>query len=457
MADIPEKPLTRHGQWRSTFAFVMATTGAAVGLGNIWKFPHMAGDHGGSAFVIVYMAFVVLIGIPIMMAEVLIGKMGRMNPVDSYKSLALANQRTPLWGILGWIGALALLCVLSFYSVVAGWSVGYFVMALRGVFNHATPQEISDIWGGFVSSPASLFLWHTVFMVMTLAVVARGVERGIETASKIMMPMLFLILIVLVGYALKYGDVTQAVHFLFDFKFHELTPTIVIAALGHAFFTLALGAGALLVYGAYVPEKTSLAKTLSIVALLDVGVALLSGLAIFPIVFQHNLPAADGFGLMYKILPITFSTLPAGQWIGAMFFLLLVFAAWTSTFSMAEPLVMLLVEKTKLTRHKASFYVGLVCWIIGIGALLSFNVWDTPLIKDWNFFTILTLLPTNVLLPLGGIGIALFAGWVLSKSSTQEALNLHPNKLFNTWHFIVRYLGPIAVGVVLIAPFLFDM
>lgn len=444
-------PATRHGQWRSTFAFVMATTGAAVGLGNIWKFPHMVGDHGGSAFVLIYLICVLVIGLPTMMSEVLIGRIGRKNPVDSLMQLAKENRHSPWWGLLGWVGAVSLFCILSFYSVVAGWSVGYFFMALKGQFNQTSPADIQDLWSQFVSSPSQLLLWHSIFMIMTLVVVARGVEKGIEKASKILMPVLFLILLILAVYGALYGDMQSAITFLFSFDVSQLSPSVVLSALGHAFFTLALGAGALLVYGAYLPQsQRSLGRTLTIVALLDTLVALLAGLAIFPIVFQYQLEPAEGYGLMYKILPISFSSLPGGQWVGASFFLLLVFAAWTSTFSIAEPLVMLAIEKLNVSRIKASLMVGSACWIMGIGALLSFNVWsEVYLIKDWNIFSILTIIPLNLLLPLGGIGFALFAGWVIKPGQSQEIFHLNP-LLFKAWRLVVRYIAPAAIAIIMI-------
>lgn len=445
------EPVTQHGQWRSAFAFIMATTGAAVGLGNIWKFPHMAGDNGGSAFVLVYLLFVLAIGFPTMIGEVLIGRLGRKNPIDSLKALAKSANHSTSWQIVGWMGALSLLCVLSFYSVVAGWSVAYFVMGLKGAFNQTTPEQISALWDGLMASPLELLLWHSVFMAMTIFVVSKGVEKGIEVASNILMPFLFAILVMLVIYAGLVGDFKQAWQFLFSFDISQINRSVLLSAMGHAFFTLALGAGALLVYGAYLPEKTSLTQTLGLVALLDTLVAVLAGLAIFPIVFAYHLTPAEGFGLMYKILPISFSGLPMGQWVGCAFFLLLVFAAWTSTFSLAEPLTMIIVEKTGLSRRKASCCVGLVAWFFGIGALLSFNLWqDVHIIKDWDFFTFLTVIPLNFLLPIGGMAFALFAGWVVPKELSRKTLGMSP-LVHRLWLLLVRFVAPLAILVIFIA------
>ncbi len=445
---------TQHGQWRSAFTFIMATTGAAVGLGNIWKFPYMVGDNGGSAFVLVYLVFVILIGLPTMIAEVMIGKLGRKNPVDSLKELAIKAKHTPLWSTFGWLGALALLCVLSFYSVVAGWSLAYFVMALKGTFNHVSPTQVTFIWDELMASPSRLLLWHSIFMLMTLVVVARGIEKGIELASNILMPMLFILLLVLVGYACIVGDFGAAFKFLFSFDLSQINRSVLLSAMGHAFFTLALGGGALLVYGAYLPPKTSLSKTLAIVAVLDTLVALLAGLAIFPIVFAYQLPVAEGVGLMYKILPISFSGLPFGQLIAASFFLLLVFAAWTSTFSLAEPLAMLIVEKTRLSRSKATIVVGTLAWALGIGALLSFNIGaNFHPIGQWDVFTLLTLLPLNILLPLGGLAFAVFAGWVIDKKVTQEALGANNKLTHKLWLITVRWVAPIGILAIFISSF----
>jgi len=436
--------------WSSRFAFIMASTGAAVGLGNIWKFPYMAGENGGGAFVCLYLLAILLIGIPTMIAEILIGRLGQANPIDSFRLLAKKYHKSPAWQLIGWWGALGLTLVLSFYSVIAGWSLAYLYKAITGSLNHLHAGQIQDIWVDFLSSPLSLVLWHTFFMFITLAVVAKGVQAGIERISKIMMPLLFIILVILMLYSCFTGNFTAAWNFLVIPDFAKITPSVIIYALGHAFFTLAIGAGAMLVYGSYLPPKTKIAQSVCIIAGLDVLVALLAGFAIFPLVFGHNLSPEAGPGLMFKVLPIAFSYMPLGPVIGSLFFILLWFAAWSSTLSMAEPLVMLLMERMHLKRHTASWIVGSVCWLAGVAAALSFNVWHS--IKIFHKFTIFDAmadLTTNILLPLGGLAFVIFAGWKIPMAISREELSIkRPIILFYVWRFLVRYIAPLGIMVI---------
>jgi len=451
MANLSRPKQSVHGQWSSRLGFILATTGAAVGLGNIWKFPYMAGDNGGSAFVLVYLACVVIIGLPVMIAEMLLGRRGRQNPVNSMALLASEARRNPGWQFIGWWGAAILLLVLSFYSVVAGWSLAYIMKSITGTFTGMNASLVQQQWTGFLSTPWPMLLWNSIFMWMTLWVVARGVQGGLEKASRIMMPALFGILIILVGYATSTTGFIPAVHFLFDVNFSKITADVVIAAMGHAFFTLAIGAGCMLVYGAYLPNNTRLASTVVIIAGLDVLVALLAGLAIFPIVFTHHLSPQGGPGLMFEILPIAFAKMGGGAFFGSLFFLLLLFAAWTSSISLAEPLVILLMERANLKRKTASFIVGITAWTMGIASILSFNVWQhVKLLGHWNIFAIITDLATNIMLPVGGFLIAIFAGWFMLKPTAKE-LSIKRRWIFSTWLFLVRFIAPIGILIIIIS------
>jgi len=441
--------------WSSKKSFILAATGAAVGLGNIWKFPYMAGDNGGSAFVIVYLICVVLIGLPIMMAEIILGKCGSHNPIDTMKNLAIEANSTTNWKYTGWIGTLALLLILSFYSVVSGWSIAYLLKTAFGFFNDKSPQEITNYWNEFLLDPWDLLLWHSIFMFITLYVVAKGVKNGLERASNILMPALFIVLILLAIYSCATGDAIKAMDFLFSFDYHKLSAGIIIDALGHAFFTLALGAGCMLVYGAYLPKKVTVSGSVISIAILDVLVAFLSGMAIFPLVFKYGLAPQGGPGLMFEVLPITFSQMPFGSIIGAMFFILLLFAAWTSSISLAEPLVLLLIERANLSRKTASIIVGSFAWLIGIGSLLSFNVWsDFKIFGKWTIFYINTDLTTNILLPVGGLLFSIFAGWKLNQVKAQEALGFKQKWQYKSWLFLVKYIAPLAIAVIIARAFL---
>lgn len=446
---ITEPPI--RGQWSSRLGFILATTGAAVGVGNIWKFPYMVGENGGSAFVIVYIAAVMLVGIPIMLAEIMIGRRGRHNPVDTFKILANEAGASPKWQAVGWLFAVTLILVLSFYSVVAGWSLAYCVDSMTGQLNNLSAQQVDQHWHNFLASPWELTAWHTVFIILTLWVVERGVHRGLELASRIMMPALFLILIMLDIYGLTNAGFNEACEFLFKLDFSKITPGVVISALGHAFFTLAVGAGCMLVYGSYLPRNTRFYMPVMTIVFLDVLVAILAGLAIFPIVFTHHLTVTSGPGLIFQALPIAFAKIAGGQIIGTLFYLLFLFAAWTSSLSMAEPVVVLIAERYNGSRAKASIIVGLIAWVLGLGSVLSFNHWANYKIFDkWNFFGAVTDLATNILQPIGGICIAIFAGWVMHKTITREELML-PKIGYTVWRILIRYLAPIGILAIFVA------
>jgi neurotransmitter:Na+ symporter, NSS family len=411
----------------------------------------MAGSNGGSAFVLIYVLCVLLVGIPIMMAEMLIGSRGRMNPVDSMYVLAKEVQANRRWQWVGWWGALGLLLVLSFYSVVAGWSIAYLFKALNGQLAGHSLLQIQTLWHSFLSSPGWLLFWHGLFMLLTVFVVNYGVQRGLERASNIMMPLLFFVLAALAIYGMQMPGVDQAMNFLFAFDFTKLTPSVIISALGHAFFTLAIGAGCILVYGSYLPPRTPIASSVVVIALLDVLVAILAGLAIFPVVFTYGLAPTDGPGLMFETLPIAFSQMSYGNWIGALFFLLLLFAAWTSSISLAEPLVIMLVERLQFSRQHACFSVGMSAWALGIGSVLSFNYWqDYKLLGEWNFFGAITDATTNIILPLGGLAFAIFAGWCLPARITRDELVLRDGFWFKLWVFLIRYVAPLGIITIIL-------
>lgn len=442
-------------QWSSMLVFVLATTGAAVGLGNIWKFPYMVGTNGGSAFVILYLVCVALIAMPVMIAELIMGKRARANPVNSLAKLAKEAKTSSHWIGLGWMGAFTLLLAFSFYSVIASWGIAYMIYAASGTFVHASSQHINQVWGHFISNPKTMLFWDTLFIVITMLIVVRGVSKGLEKASIIMMPGLLILLVFLAGYGLANGDAVRTWHYLFDFKISAITPAIVVSAMGHAFFSLAVGACCILVYGSYLPKKSKWSGTLFYIVIIDVLVALLSGLAIFPLVFAYHLSLTSGPGLMFEALPNAFASMEYGRIIAFLFFVLLAFAALSSSISFAEPLVILFTERYRFSRLKGSLIVGSFCWILSIGSVLSFNVWhNDKLFGQWNFFAVVTDLTTNFLLPIGGLLIAIFAGWIMLKKSTQEEFEQESNWLYVTWRFLVRYITPIGIVVILVSPLL---
>ena len=442
-----EQRTSIHGQWSNRMAFILAATGSAVGLGNIWKFPYIAGENGGGAFVLVYLICIAVIGVPIMMAEVMLGRRGRQSPINTMATLAAEEKRPAPWALLGWMGVLAGFLILSYYSVIAGWALSYVFRSAGGMFVGATADGVSSIFSEFISSPESLLAWHTIFMVATMIVVARGVQHGLEKAVRYLMPALFIVLIVLVFYAMTTGYFSQGLTFLFTPDFSKITPAIILVAMGHAFFTLSLGMGAIMVYGSYLPKDTSIAKTTIIIAGADTAVALLAGMVIFPIVFAHGLEPGAGPGLIFKTLPIAFGQMDAGILIGTMFFILLVFAAWSSAISLIEPAVAWLVENKRVNRIYASVWIGIATWIMGIGSVLSFNIWSDVKWFDKTFFELLDYLTANIMLPLGGLFIAVFAGWLMREQSSRDELKT-TEKSYAIWQFLVRYVSPVAVMIV---------
>ncbi len=312
-----------HGLWSSRLAFILAVTGSAVGLGNIWKFPYMAGKNGGGAFVLVYLACVIAIGLPIMMSEILIGRRGRRNPVASMRLLGEEEGGSPNWGLVGVMGVFAGFLILSFYSVIAGWVIAYIFKLGSGVFAGAGATDVQVAIQSLTDSWVQTGLWHTLFMGLTVFVVARGVERGLEAAVTLMVPALIGILLILLGYSVVSGEFGRALEFLFRPDFSAINGSIILAAMGQAFFTLSIGMGTVMAYGAYLPQETSITGTASAVVVADTGIALLSGLVIFPIVFANGLDPSAGPDLIFQALPLSFGNMPGGTLFGTLFFMLL--------------------------------------------------------------------------------------------------------------------------------------
>jgi NSS family neurotransmitter:Na+ symporter len=398
----PAKRMSLHGHWSSRMAFILAVTGSAVGLGNIWKFPYVAGQNGGGAFVLVYLACVAIIGMPVMMSEILMGRRGRRNPIATMALLGAEEGKSRHWSLVGAMGVLAGVLILSYYSVVGGWTLYYVLESAMGMFSKAGPAEVTGIRDGFLGSWSTVSLFHTIFMGLTIFVVARGVERD------------------------------------------KLTWDSVLAAMGQAFFTLSIGMGAVMAYGAYLPEETSITGASTAVAIADTMIAIVAGLVIFPLVFANNLDPADGPGLVFITLPLAFGQMPGGVFFSTVFFVLLTFAAWTSAISLMEPAVAWIVERFNRTRAQAAVIIGLLIWTAGFGTVLSFNV-----LADFKFwrgtiFENLDHLTINIMLPLGGMLIVIFAGWVMCRNSTADELG-GSGGVYKLWRFLARVVAPIGI------------
>lgn len=444
-----DKRASLHGHWSSRMAFVLAVTGSAVGLGNIWKFPYIAGQNGGGAFVLVYLVCVVVIGMPVMMSEILIGRRGRRNPVATMELLGKEEGSSGKWRWVGSLGVLAGILILSYYSVIAGWTLAYVFKSASGVFVGASPEDVSAQFSNFVGDWRLVVLCHTVFMAMATFVVARGVERGLEQAVKFMVPALLVLMLVLLGYSINSGFFGQGVAFMFTPDFDKLTWSGVLAALGQAFFTLSIGMGAIMAYGAYLPEETSITGATAAVVTADTAIAILAGLAIFPLVFANNLDPADGPGLVFDTLPLAFGQMAGGVFFSTIFFVLLVFAAWTSAIGLMEPAVAWIVEKHSKTREQATVMTGLVIWLVGMGTALSFNVLSDVTFLAGTIFDNIDYLTSNIMLPFGGLLIVIFAGWVMCRNSTSDELG-SSGTWFKSWRVLARFVAPIGISIVLI-------
>lgn len=438
-----------HGHWSSRMAFILAVTGSAVGLGNIWKFPYIAGQNGGGAFVLVYLACVVLIGMPVMMSEILIGRRGRRNPVATMELLGKEEGSSANWKWVGGMGVVAGILILSYYSVIAGWTLAYIVKSATGVFAGASAEAVGAEFSGFVGNWKAIGLTHTIFMALSVFVVARGVERGLEQAVRFMVPALLGLMLLLLLYSINSGYFGQGVAFMFTPNFELLTWGSVLAALGQAFFTLSIGMGAVMAYGAYLPEETSITGASAAVVTADTGIAILAGLAIFPLVFANGLTPADGPGLVFNTLPLAFGQMSGGVFFSTIFFVLLSFAAWTSAIGLMEPAVAWIVEHFHKTRAQATVLVGGIIWVLGFGSVLSFNVLADTTFLAGTIFDNVDYLTSNIMLPLGGLLITVFAGWVMCRNSTSDELG-NSGMLFKAWRMLARFIAPIGILIVLV-------
>ena len=461
-------------------AFIFAAVGSAVGLGNIWRFPYMAGENGGAAFVLIYIAFVIFIGLPVLMAELTIGRRGGMSPINSVRKIAEAAKKNPRWRWVGGLGAFGGgLGLLSYYSVIAGLVLAYIIKGASGVFadfwahgsiegltgdaaNAAVRVQSTAEVESLFADPAMMVFWHVLFISITIYIVARGINAGLEKAVTYLMPLLFLILLVLVGYSMANGEFGAAVNYLFEPDFSKVTGATVLSAVGQAFFSLSLTVGTMLAYGAYLPKKISLHKSAGIIAASDTGVALIAGLAIFPLVFAFGLAPDSGPDLIFKTLPIAFGAMPGGIIFGTLFFVLLAIAAVTSSISLLEPAVSYFEEKQGMNRWKSAIFAGGAAFTIGLLSVFSYNTWAElyPLGflgiteingNPANFYTLIDFAVANIIMPVGGLLLAVFAGWIALRKDMRNEMDLPEGGIFEIWHVLVKYVCPIALVIIIIS------
>ena len=438
------------GKWGSRLGFILAAAGSAVGLGNIWKFPYIAGENGGGIFVLIYLICIALVGLPIMIGEVMIGRATSKSPVPAFAELSGDNLA---WKLVGWMGVVAGFVILSYYSVVAGWAIHYTYLSLKGTFASMPADEVGALFGAVYSNTGVNMLWHTVFMLITIGIVAKGVSGGIETAAKVLMPVLFVILGGLMLDAMTQSGFGKAVDFLFMPHTDKLTTHGVLEALGHSFFTLSLGMGAMMTYGSYLSRDTDMVKASLAISVLDTIVALMACLVLFPIIFTFGMEAQKGPGLVFVSIPISLAQMTGGYVLCIVFFALLVFAALTSAISLLEVVVATLIDQLGVSRPTAAFGMGAAIFVFGIPSALSGSTslfgesWSGIFGKNW--FDSFDYLASNWFLPLGGLLIALYVGWGMDEERRKQeftegtTLGAH----YPIWLFFIRFVCPLAITV----------
>ncbi len=441
-----------NAMFSSRFGFLMAAVGFAVGLGNIWRFPYLTGENGGGAFVVVYLLCVLIIGVPIIMAELLIGRRGRLSPPRALVAVATAEGASARWGWLGSLNVFAAFLIVGVYAVVVGWVLRYLFLAITNNFAAINIFGAASLFEETLANTGMSLLWTSVGLVVTGVIMVGGVQRGIERSVRVLMPMLFVLLVLLALYNVFAGGFSQALQYLFVPDFSLVTPSLVLVAVGQAFFSIGVAMAGMMTFGAYLPSDISIPRSAVIIALGDTLVALLAGLVIFPAVFHNGLDPADGTGLIFQTLPVAFAQMPGGYAVAVFFFLLLSVAAITSMLGLIEPIIAWLCETMQWQRARASVVAlaGVTC--LSIISVLSNSGWSQARAFGLSLSQLLDFLPNQLLLPIGGMLIAVFAGWRMSANASSQELALADDSLlFRTWRVLVRFFVPLVIGVIFVA------
>lgn len=433
-------------KWSSKLGFILAAAGSAVGLGNIWKFPYTLGTNGGGVFVLFYLIFLILIGFPLMVAAISLGRKSQQSVIGAYRTIDKS------WSFVGVLGVVCGFFILAFYSAVGGWVVYYLKNALVGSLNIQDPARLEDLFKGFMNRPKQVVFYQLIFMGLTVSIVIRGISGGIEKASKFMMPGLFIILVFIALRSLTLENSRIGLKFLFFPDFSLLDMDLIMNALGQMFFSLSIGMGVMVTYGSYLDKKENIIDTALTIPLIDTLVALVSGLAIIPAVFSLGFEAGEGPGLMFITLPAVFASMPMGQVFCISFFVLVLFAALTSSISMLEVAISYFVDERKTRRKPTSLLVAFLIFLMGIPASLSLGERGRVLVGNIDFFSIYDKLTSNILLPTGGFLLAVFVGWVFTPERAIEEIESsgHKFRLKGVWSFLIKYIVPIAIFIVLI-------
>ena len=447
-------------RWSSRAGFIFAAMGSAIGLGSIWKFPYEVGTNGGGGFVIFYLLGLGLIVFPLMLVEFAIGRRGGSHAVGSIATVAIASGASRSWAAIGMVGVVGAVVILSFYSVIGGWALAYVVDTIRDGLPGASAPAVQARFDALLASPLRMTVYHTLFMAATVGVVARGIAGGIERASLYLMPILIVLVVVLASYSAIQGDASAALRFLFAFDVDRLSPRVALEALGLGFFSIGVGLAVMITYAAYAGPEFDL-RTVAIVTLLsDTAISFLAGMAVFPVVFAERLDPSSGPGLMFVTLPLAFTRMPLGGPAAIAFFVLLSVAALASAMSLLEMPVALAHRWLGWSRHRAALVAGFLCWALGLASVLSFNVWADcyplawlPGLATLTVFDSLDHVASNVLLPLGGLGLALFGGWVVPPRVLAAELRLG-STAGRAIVLLLRYVAPLGIIAASVLPIL---
>lgn len=443
--------------WSSKTSFLMATIGIAVGLGNIWRFPYVVGTNGGGAFVLVYIITLLCFAAPIMIAELILGRQGKQDPLGSMRALVKQNGANKAWHAIGWLSLLIPFVALSYYSVVAGWTVDYTVQSLVGTFNDIDSEGSKSYFQSLAGSASKSIFLLLVFIAFSAFIISRGLKDGLERSVKFLMPLLFVILVFLVIYAAIAGDFARGFSYLFSPDLSKITADVVLAAMGQAFFSLGVGAGSVMAYGGYLSKDISIPRSVLVVAFADTLVALLAGLAIFPFVFAFGLEPSSGPGLIFETLPIAFGQVAGGQWISLLFFLLLAGAALTTALSMLECIVRYLSDRYQFSRVKSTVIAASGSAILGLGAAMSFNILSnfTPLgfinsLANKTIFDVMDYSVANIMIPLNALLIVLFCAWVMNKKVVEQEFSSTRSWFYKPWLITIKFVAPVGILAVLL-------
>ncbi|MDR0137643.1 sodium-dependent transporter [Metabacillus idriensis] len=436
-------------QWSSKLGFILSAAGSAIGLGAIWKFPYIAGVSGGGAFFFIFLLFTILLGLPLLLAEFAIGRSTQSDAIESYKKIAPNSK----WYSIGFLGMITCFVLLSFYSVIGGWIILYLVKAISGELNGLNQQQFGELFGATISNPMLSVGAHLVFMIITIAVVAKGVQNGIERTSKFMMPALFLLFIVLIFRSITLEGAMDGVQFLFYPDFSKLTSEAILAALGQSFFTLSVGVSVMLTYSSYLPKDSNLPQSAISIVGMNIFIVIMAGLAIFPGVYTFGLKPDAGPVLLFNVLPTVFNQMAFGMIFFVAFLMLFLFASLTSAFSMLEIIVSVIAKGDANNRIKWSWIIGLTIFAVGVPSALSFGIWSDVSIFGKSIFDAADYLVSNILMPVGALLISIFVPLKMKKSMLYTELSNGSSLskgIFNTWFFLMRYVAPIAIFLVLL-------